>query len=107
MAAARYWARGENNETSDMDEAAAVFGLAMEQREPEHFKVDPDAWPAVLMFCRLSTQWRIGAGGPIGLDLNILPWLLTLEPADDPVALLDDLQTMEQAALQAMHERRD
>ena len=90
-----------------MDEAAAVFGLVVEHKEPEHFKVHPEAWPVVLMFCRLGTQWRMGAAGPIGLDLNILPWLLTLEPADDPMALLDDLQTMERAALQAMNERRD
>jgi len=88
-----------------MDEAAAVFGLVVERKEPEPFKVHPEAWPAVLMFCRLGTQWRMGQAGPIGLDLNILPWLLSLEPADDPLALLDDLQTMERAALQAMQER--
>ena len=83
-----------------MDEAAAVFGLVVEHKEPELFKVHPDAWPAVLMFCRLMRQ-----SAPVGLELSILPWILSLEPVDDPLTLLDDLQIMEREVLTVMHER--
>jgi hypothetical protein len=65
--------------------------------------VHPDAWEAVQMFLRLGTQWRTGPRGLIGLDYRVLEWLLSLYPSEDPRGLLEDLQTMEAAALQAFH----
>ena len=32
----------------------------------------PDNWPAIQLFVRISTQWRVGGGGPIGLDYTVL-----------------------------------
>ena len=54
------------------------------------------------MFLRLGTQWRTGPRGLIGLDYRVLEWLLSLYSAKDPRALLEDIQTMESAALQAI-----
>lgn len=59
------------------------------------------------MFLRLGTQWRLGPQGVMGLDYNVLQWLISLYPSDNPQGLLEDLQTMEQAALAAMHNRAE
>lgn len=32
----------------------------------------PENWPAIQMFQRLSTQWRVGAGGAAGLDYTVV-----------------------------------
>lgn len=60
------------------------------------------------MFLRLSTQWRtvsgMGGGGLIGLDYNAARWLFELYHVENPQHLLEDLQVMEIAALNAMRE---
>lgn len=56
------------------------------------------------MFLRLGTQWRSGPRGVLGLDYRVVEWLLSLYPSDNPRALLDDLQIMEQAALAKMYQ---
>ena len=81
-----------------MDEAAAVFGLTVPEQSSD-FAIFPENVDAVAMFCRMGTQWRIGMNGRAGLDLNLLPWLLSLYPADDPRQLLEDLQVMERVVL--------
>ena len=63
----------------------------------------PENWDTVEMFLRLQTQWRIGMGGPIGLDYSAVEWLLRLYEVKDQRALLEDLQIMEGAALAAMN----
>lgn len=62
----------------------------------------PENWDAVAMFLRLGTQWRTGPRGLIGLDYGVLQWLLSLYPAKDPAALLEDVQVMESAVLEAI-----
>lgn len=47
------------------------------------------------MFSRVSTQWRMGSGGPVGLDYGAVQFMLSLWPSDDPCQLMSDLQTME------------
>jgi hypothetical protein len=63
-----------------------------------------DNWPAVVMWSRIQTQWRVSMGGPIGLDYSALSWMLSLYPSDNPQLLVEDLQVMEAAALEAMAE---
>jgi hypothetical protein len=87
-----------------MDEAAAVFGIATPEPVSQDFAVLPENVDAVAMFCRMGTQWRTGINGREGLDLNLLPWLLTLYPADEPRQLLEDLQVMERVALESNRE---
>ncbi len=35
-------------------------------------EVWPDNWAATLLFNAIGTQWRMGMGGPVGLDYNVL-----------------------------------
>jgi hypothetical protein len=59
-------------------------------------------WPAVEVFLRVQTQWRVGMNGPIGLDYGAVQWVLRLYEVNDPRAALEDLQIMEAAALAAI-----
>ena len=67
-------------------------------------EVWPENWQAVQLFVRVGTQWRVGAGGASGLDYNILFRLMDrmqLDP-DEWDFLLEDIRTLESAALVAM-----
>jgi len=55
------------------------------------------------MFSRLQTQWRIGPRGPIGLDYGAAQWIFSLCGVTQPLALLEDIQTMEGAYLMELH----
>jgi hypothetical protein len=55
------------------------------------------------MFSRLQTQWRTGPRGPIGLDYGAANWLFSLCGVTQPLALLEDIQTMEGAYLMELH----
>jgi hypothetical protein len=69
------------------------------------FKVHPDNWSTVEMFLRLQTQWRSTMNGVIGLDYSAAQWLFRLYEVQDQRALLEDLQTMEVAAMQAINKQ--
>lgn len=59
----------------------------------------------MLLFNSLSTQWRMGMGGPTGLDYNPLLLLMARMALSDAQHrdLFADIQTLEAAALSAMH----
>lgn len=84
---------------------AAAFGIALPQQPVEAFEVWEDNWPALEMFLRLQTQWRSTMSGVIGLDYSAAQWLLKLYEVEDQRAMLEDLQTMEVAAMQAINKR--
>ncbi len=63
------------------------------------FEVWEENWPALEMWLRVCTQWRVGMNGPVGLDYNVLQWMFQLYEIRNPKELLDDLQIMETAAL--------
>jgi hypothetical protein len=69
------------------------------------FEVHPDNWATVEMFLRLQTQWRSTMNGVIGLDYSAVQWLFRLYEVQDQRALLEDLQTMEVAAMQAINKQ--
>lgn len=100
--AAEHWAGGGGDSGKQLDDDAAAFGVIMEEPAPEDFEVWPENWDAVVMFLRISTQWRTSMGGPIGLDYGALEWLFRLYEVKEPRSLLEDLQVMEGAALTAM-----
>lgn len=82
--------------------------LIIDRAEPKDFEVWPENLETVRMFLRLATQWRavsgMGGGGLIGLDYNAVRWLFELYHVEDQQQLLEDLQVMEIAALNAMRE---
>jgi len=51
----------------------------------------------VALFTRLSTQWRVGPVGLIGLDYAALPVVMRMMavPCGEWPALFDDLRTLE------------
>ena len=70
------------------------------------FEVHPDNWATVEMFLRLQTQWRSTMSGVIGLDYSAAQWLFRLYEVQDQRALLEDLQTMEVAAMQVINKQK-
>jgi hypothetical protein len=62
-------------------------------------------WPAVEMFLRCQTQWRVGVNGILGLDYGPVAWLFSLYAVEDPRSLLEDLQVMEDAVLKTINKR--
>lgn len=77
------------------DDAAVLGVVGFEPCQPEHFEVEPDAWPALMMFLDCQTQWRTGPGGLIGLDYGAVAWLFRLRSVADESAMLSDLQIIE------------
>ena len=59
----------------------------------------------VEMFLRCQTQWRTTMKGLLGLDYVAVAWLLSLYQIENPRALLEGLQVMEQAVLIKINER--
>ena len=78
-----------------------MFGMELPEQvtTSKPFKVWPENWDAIVMFCKLQTQWRQGPRGPVGLDLNVVQWLFSLYAVANPVAMIEDLQVMETAYL--------
>jgi hypothetical protein len=80
----------------------------LEEATPET-EIWPDNARAVDVFVAMSTQWRIGAVGAVGLDYNVLP--LVLQMLDIPTSerndLFESLRVMEESALTTMRNRRN
>jgi len=55
------------------------------------------------MFLRCQTQWRVGISGIIGLGYTSVLEMIKLYLVEDTVAMLENLQIMEAAALQALN----
>lgn len=86
MEAARLWARGELLLTDDQPEdkedsahqhtvdALAIFGLVLEEplpaarQAPCEFFLWPEHARPFTLFLNMVTQWRVGFGGPVGLE---------------------------------------
>lgn len=66
----------------------------------------PEHWPAFSVFSKLTTQWRAGFSGAIGLDYGALPTVFRLTgiPRADWPALFEDIRVMERGALHLMRE---
>ncbi len=58
------------------------------------------------MFLRCQTQWRVGISGIIGLDYTSVLEMIKLYLVEDTVAMLENLQIMEAAALQALNKEK-
>jgi len=71
----------------------------------DDYEVTPDAWPAVSMFLKVQTQWRVGMGGVIGLDYGAVRWLFELEQVSDQRQLLEDLQVIEGRVVEILSQR--
>ena len=59
-----------------------------------------------MMFLKVQTQWRVGMGGIIGLDYTSVIEMIKLYLVEDTVAMLENLQIMEAAALQVINKEK-
>ena len=70
-------------------------------------------WPeneaALRLFSALQTQWRVGMGGPTGLDYAVLPAVMDLQDVAHAArsALFADLRIMESEALKVFTDGRN
>lgn len=82
------------------------MGLTLDDIEDELVEVWPDAWPAFRLFDAMGTQWRLGQGGPSGLDYTaIAPTASMLGiKRRDLTDIFPDLRVMEVEALAVMAE---
>lgn len=105
MDAAEYWAGGA--EIDDTAEDAKVFGLQLPESErTTDFEVIPEAWPAVEMFLRLQTQWRVSDATVLGLDYKVVEWFFSLYQVENQRELIEDLQIMEGKVVETLSKRR-
>lgn len=89
--------------------ALAAFGVKVEDDRPQVLTVEvwPEHQKPLTLFLSMLTQWRVGMGGPVGLDYAVLPFVgrrlgFTDEDLDECFA---DLQGLEREALAWMGER--
>ncbi len=83
-----------------------MFGLEIpKKKRVQDFEVIPAAWPAVVMFLRVQTQWRVGSGGVVGLDYNAVRWVFDLYAVKEQRKLLDDLQIIEATVVETVNQR--
>lgn len=89
--------------------AEAAEAWAGEQdAEEQGFEVQPENWPAVKLFARCATQWRTAGMGGIrtGLDYAGVRAVCEFMGEAPSAELLDDILTMEAAALGVWAEER-
>ena len=76
--------------------------MIIPEPEPDVFDMHPEAEKAIRLFLRCCTQWRVSDGQRIGLDYGVVLSLLSLDQEPNPGEVLEDLQVMEDAALNAL-----
>ena len=86
-----------------------MWGLTVEEASAPPTEVWADVMPSVDVFIAMTTQWRVGAAGPVGLDYAALPevWRRLKVPPGERDRVFDDLRLMEAEALTVMGERRE
>jgi hypothetical protein len=96
-----YWLGGDDGD-KDLEKAAQAFNIVTDEAtKSPHFEVWEENWEIVEMFLRLQTQWRVGMNGRTGLDYVAAEWLFRLFSVEKPSEMLEDLQVMEAAVLDA------
>ncbi|WP_390899041.1 DUF1799 domain-containing protein [Pseudomonas soli] len=90
-------------------EQLAAIGLTLADLPEEEVEVWPDAWAAVRVFEALGTQWRLGQGGPSGLDYTAIPSVASMLGIRrrELTEIFPDLRIMEHEALAVMAEAAD
>lgn len=68
----------------------------------------PDNLSAVNTFIAMATQWRLGPGGPIGLDYVALPAVMRLTGVakKERAEVFDAIRVLEDAALEQMRKKQ-
>ena len=73
---------------------------------PEHFEIWPENWPAVELFMRCQTQWRVSDGRRIGLDYGALLAIGSLFPVENLSQVVEYVQVIEHEILSRQEAKR-
>lgn len=105
--------KGLDDAAKKLRETAALQGVTLPPEAlavpvEEDLEIEPEAAPAVELFCRVRTQWRTGPIGRIGLDYGVLLSLIDLDGVKRKkrAALLADVGIMEETWLNEFHVAR-
>ena len=73
-----------------------------EETKEKYFEVYDDNWDAVMIFCKMQTQWNTSFAGLVGLRYEILLMqggMFDLYNITERSKILEDIQIMEATAL--------
>lgn len=89
-------------------QALAAWGLSLDDVQNQAVEVWAEHWQAVELFQQMSSQWRVGVGGAVGLDYGVLFKLMDLQDIDKSrkLEILPQIQICEAAALEIMHRKQ-
>ncbi len=84
-----------------------AFGFRPEDYDHEVIEIWPENHQAINLFTSISTQWRVGAGGPTGLDYNVLFTRMARMGLSDEQyeQLFDDIRVIESEALSILNKK--
>lgn len=79
----------------------AGTGLKAKHFTPPSVDLWPECALPIEIFSRVSSQWRVGAGGPVGLDYNVVFYELDREglAGDKRDEVMAGIRVIEAAAL--------
>ncbi|CAM4266378.1 DUF1799 domain-containing protein [Stenotrophomonas lactitubi] len=82
------------------------LGLKAKHFPPPQVELWPECVLPIELFSRVATQWRVGAGGPIGLDYNVVYQELEREALapDKRDEVMAGIRIIERAALEHMQQ---
>lgn len=84
-----------------------AFGFRPEDYANDVIEIWPENHQAINLFTSISTQWRVGAGGPTGLDYNVLFTIMGLMDLsyERHVQLFEDIRVIESEALRVLNKK--
>jgi hypothetical protein len=95
-----------------MERAADDNNISPELKErlreqEQDVAVWPENWPAVQVWVRAQTQWRMGMGGVTGMDYSGVEMVMRQMKIEDAPDCFGRIQVLEAATLKIIEDRRD
>ena len=87
------------------EELEAIGLLREDVEDTSDVEVWPENWVPFKVFNKVSTQWRVGAGGATGLDYSVVYSTMDRMKIKKQLAVLDAIRVMEACALSTMNRR--
>lgn len=88
------------------DDELEALGFTRDDVDDSEQEVFPENWLPFTIFIDLVRQWRVGMGGPTGLDYSALPFVFDLHEVKKKKRreVFEALRVMEDEALRVMAE---
>jgi hypothetical protein len=80
--------------------------VKVEDEEDDQFPLLQQNWDTVMLFLSVSTQWRVGMSGLIGMDYCAIEAMLRMKKKKITPSQFDGLQIMEREVLAALAEKQ-